>query len=101
MRIGIFRFPLGWKVKWVDYVYEWPPQITFVFFGLSLTMTLHAPCGHDEDYWEAILYYLDTQDITKTDEMLGGMTNMHTKETRRRLLPEMLKEPYRYELTKN
>ena len=98
MRVGVFRFTLGWKIKWEDYVYEWPPQITFVFFGLSFTMTLHAPCGHDEDYWEAILYYLDTQDITKTDEILGEMTNMHTKETRRRLLPGMLKEPYKHEL---
>jgi len=56
------NFDVGWKTKYDDIRYEYPPQLSIVFFGLSLTFTLHCPikdeyCS-DDSYWEAILLHL-------------------------------------------
>ena len=51
-----------WKTKYDDIRYEYPPQFSIVFFGLSLTFTLHCPTEdtycYDDSYWEAILIHL-------------------------------------------
>lgn len=94
----IFDRPLGWKTKWDEYRYEYPPQFTIVFFGLSLTITLHSPNGYDDDYWESILNYIECKDIAKTSEIMGTVTKMHSGICRYTFTPEMLKEPYKTQL---
>lgn len=65
MWLSFYKFNHGmmWKTKWGEYRYEFPPQFTLVFFGLSLSITAHAPKTdkenatfiYDDLYWEAIL----------------------------------------------
>ena len=62
MKFHIVNLDLGWKTKWDDYRYEFPPQFTIIAFGLSLSLTLHCPVKNefacDDHYWEAILNHL-------------------------------------------
>ncbi len=58
----IFNHDVGWKTKWGDTRYEWPPQFTIVFFGLAFSVWLKAPeCEgehvHDDGYWEGVIDY--------------------------------------------
>ena len=58
----IFNHDIGWKTKWGDTRYEWPPQFTIVFFGLAFSIWLKAPeCEgehvHDDGYWEGVIDY--------------------------------------------
>ena len=58
----IFNHDVGWKTKWGDTRYEWPPQFTIVFFGLAFSIWLSAPkCNgehvHQDGYWEGIIDY--------------------------------------------
>ena len=58
----IFNHDVGWKTKWGDTRYEWPPQFTIVFFGLAFSVWLKAPeCNsehaHDDNYWEGVIDY--------------------------------------------
>lgn len=58
----IFNHDVGWKTKWDDTRYEWPPQFTIVFFGFAFSMWLSAPeCEgkhfNDDGYWEGIIDY--------------------------------------------
>ena len=53
-----------WKTKWTnyDFRYEFPPQFTIVFFGLSLSFWLYPECKSETDspdhYWESLLTYI-------------------------------------------
>ena len=59
----IFNLDVCSKYKYGEIVYEFPPQFTIVFFGLSFTITAHVPKTSEENatfiyddlYWEAIL----------------------------------------------
>lgn len=61
----IFNWDIIWKTKWTNYDirYEYPPQLTIVFFGLSLSFWLN-PVIKDKQtesfdhYWESLLKYL-------------------------------------------
>lgn len=58
----IFNHDIGWKTKWGDTRYEYPPQFTIVFFGLAFSIWLSAPkCEKDhfyqDGYWEGIIDY--------------------------------------------
>ena len=58
----IFNYDVGWKTKWDDTRYEWPPQFTIVFFGLAFSIWLSAPkCDgehfSDDGYWEGVIDY--------------------------------------------
>lgn len=61
----IFNRDVTFKTKWTEYDirYEYPPQFTIVFFGLSLSFWLN-PKIKDPDtenfdhYWESLLIYL-------------------------------------------
>lgn len=61
-RFHIVNLDLGWKTKWDDYRYEYPPQFSIIAFGFSLSFTLHSPetneFANDNHYWESILNYL-------------------------------------------
>lgn len=59
-RFRIFNWDVMYKHKWDEVRYEFPPQFSIVFFGLSLTITAHAPKTNDNNswddlYWESII----------------------------------------------
>lgn len=57
----VFNFDMMWKWKYDDVRYEFPPQFTIVFFGLSFSIYWNQPKtndgGDDTMYWETILNY--------------------------------------------
>ena len=78
MRFKIINFDVGWKTKWDDVRYEFPPQFSIIGFGLSLTFTLHCPIkseySSDDSYWESILTHLYTNksgELEETIEQIG------------------------------
>lgn len=61
----IFNRDVTWKTKWTNYDirFEFPPQFTIVFFGLSLSFWLNPEIQDRETesfdhYWEGLLSYL-------------------------------------------
>ena len=78
--VHVFNFDVMWKWKFDDVRYEFPPQFTIVFFGLSLSLTLHEPTGgyytSDDQYWEGIISWLyqHDKDIYNTVKY-GGIWN--------------------------
>lgn len=60
----IFNRDITFKTKWTsyDFRYEFPPQFTIVFFGLSLSFWLYPECKSETDspyhYWESLLTYI-------------------------------------------
>jgi hypothetical protein len=117
-----------WKTKWDEYRYEFPPLFSIVFFGRSRSYWLKHPKlqekdgYYDENYWEPILYYKDTEHFSGTESYITegekrsvfanniievGKTygTYQTFEFDRwdshyAMLPEFLKEPYKSEWTK-
>lgn len=61
----IFNHDMIWKTKFEDYRFEFPPQFTIVFFGISLSFWIQAPVEDIDNvweyynYWESILWYLN------------------------------------------
>lgn len=58
----IFNRDVGWKTKWDETRYEWPPQFTIVFFGLAFSVWLSAPEADvknlsQDGYWEGVIDY--------------------------------------------
>lgn len=60
----IFNRDVTWKTKWTAYDirFEFPPQFTIVFFGVSLSFWLNPKIKDKTEspdhYWEALLSYL-------------------------------------------
>lgn len=51
-----YNYDVVWKSKWDDVRYEYPPQFTLVFFGISFSWWLSAPEGEaNYDYWEKVI----------------------------------------------
>lgn len=79
----IFNYDVLYKWKYDDVRYEFPPQFTIVFFGLSLTLTLKPQLedefDDDSHYWESLLSYLYQEecekDIKKTLKYCGQWTS--------------------------
>jgi hypothetical protein len=64
LKVGFSSCSLGWKTKYDDYRFEYPPIWSFVFLGYQITLTFFAE--NPDHYWESFLaYYYDT-DKTKT-----------------------------------
>lgn len=65
-KIGFDFVGLGYKTKWsdTDYRFEWSPMVSFVFFGLQITVSVIPPEQHH--YWEAWLFYENNTDKTKS-----------------------------------
>ena len=65
-KIGFDFVDLGWKTKWseTDYRFEWAPLFSFVFFGYQLAIMVYTE--HQDQYWEAWLYYENNTDKTKS-----------------------------------
>ena len=66
LRFGIENVSLGWKPKWDEYRYEYPPIWSIFFFGFSFNISVHAPIVNsdnrfyrqdDDSYWEGILEF--------------------------------------------
>lgn len=78
MCFKIINLDVGWKTKWDDVRYEFPPQFSIIAFGLSLTFTLHCPIkskySSDDSYWESILTHLylnQSGELKETIEQTG------------------------------
>lgn len=57
----IFNLDVMWKYKWDDIRYEYPPQFTIVFFGLSLSIWCNwkqSKYQYPDMYWESLLNYV-------------------------------------------
>lgn len=82
----IFNHDVGWKTKWGDTRYEWPPQFTIVFFGLAFSIWTTAPeCkgehAHDDGYWEGVIdygFYKNKEDFDPV-RFIKGQGWMHWK----------------------
>lgn len=100
----IYNYDVCWKNKWDEYRYEFPPQFTLVFFGLSLSFWLNSPDGdraEDDEYWESILYYTDEYNLEYTDREMGSLIHncrQPNEYSERRFKSKFLNEPYRSEL---
>lgn len=106
LTFNIFNRDICWKTKWGDYRFEYPGQFTIVFFGLSFSVWNTCPIrdSDDEDYWEAILHYINSKKETPIEKLkdvnvkLGRwvVLDENCKEIgARRLNKEFLKEPYK------
>lgn len=72
-----FNHDVFFKTKYDEVRFEFPPQLSIVFFGWSLNFWLTNPTRnprYDDDYWESILTYLDNQDLDETRKELGAWT---------------------------
>ena len=57
----IFNLDVIWKYKWNEIRYEYPPQFTIVFFGLSLSIWCNweqSEFQYPDTYWESLLNYV-------------------------------------------
>lgn len=56
-KFGFDFCKLGWKTKWkdTDYIFEWRPIFSFVFFGYQFAIQVIAIDEHH--YWESWLFY--------------------------------------------
>ena len=59
---GINYNTLGWKTKYDEYRFEYNPALSIVMFGKQLYISISPKIYEDRDdiYWEAWLYYKDT-----------------------------------------
>lgn len=56
----IINIDIMYKYKYDDIIFEYPPQFTLIFFGLSLSFWLVPPTDNISDsdyYWESLLKY--------------------------------------------
>lgn len=74
----IFNRDVTTKRKYDDIRYEFPPQFTIVFFGLSFSCWLEAPkskvndfCS-DDVYWETIIEYLEDNQRNLTETIVNN-----------------------------
>ena len=106
MTFEIFNWDITWKTKYGDYRFEFPGQFTIVFFGLSFSIWNVNPTGNDhkdEDYWEAILWYINSKKETPIEKLKESNSKLGRwviytddgKELVRRLDKDFLKEPYK------
>ena len=64
--IGFDFVSLGFKTKWTntDYIFEYPPAWSLVFFGYQIALVFNAPEPYH--YWTCWLYYNRNTDKNKT-----------------------------------
>ena len=56
-KFGIDMIGLGWKTKYDDYRFEFPPMLSIVAFGKQLIIYFGPKSDINDDYWTAWLYY--------------------------------------------
>lgn len=69
---GINYHMLGWKTKYDDYRFEYNPGLSIVMFGKQLYIGIFPKIYEDryDIYWEAWLYYKDTNKKLSIKERL-------------------------------
>ena len=73
-KFGVNFTTLGWKTKWDDYRFEWPPSISLILFGKQLFIEILPNITMDDStiaidcYWEAWLNYKYKTDKSKSVE---------------------------------
>jgi len=83
---GFDSITLGWKSKYDEYRFEWPPIYSFIIFGKQLCITIKPNINSGEDivlvediYWEAWLNYRYRTDKTKSKlERLKELKEKHS-----------------------
>ena len=65
-KVGFSFCGLGWKTKWTstDYIFEYQPVWSLVFFGYQIALVFNAPEPYH--YWTCWLYYNRNTDKNKT-----------------------------------
>jgi hypothetical protein len=87
----IFNHDIWYKTKWEadDYIYEFPANLTLVFFGLAISITAEE----ESFYWESMLMYLHYKgDIEKACDRMGIWTKSSTNEQFFGFNPDYLKD---------
>ena len=96
-----FNSDIMYKTKWSedDFRYEFPAHITFVFFGLALSVTAYIPKGDkndwtsQDDYWESLLTYnYYDGNLKKVNDVMGCWNSVGEKNFRFRFQPRFLKD---------
>lgn len=79
--ISIKNLELGYKWKYDFVRYEWNPSFQINFFNWQFCIFWEAPDGHDDLYYEMIIWYLHCdKDIIKA-ESEWGWADFNTKES--------------------
>ena len=65
-KVGFDFVGLRWKTKWTDtdYIFEYQPVWSLVFFGYQIALVFNAPEPYH--YWTCWLYYNRNTDKNKT-----------------------------------
>ena len=76
-KFGIDIVALGWKTKYDEYRFEFPPMISIVAFGKQLVIYFGPKSDINDDYWTAWLYYKYETDkkLSKTERTKQLITN--------------------------
>ena len=79
---GINFTSLGWKTKYEDIRFEWPPSLSIVLFGKQFMLwwiVFKDKNLQDDVYWEAWLWYLNRTDKNlSTEERLIQVFEQYT-----------------------
>lgn len=105
LTFGIKNLDLGCKTKFGEFRFEDSPELSFIFFGITLQFTLQVPKGKycDEyNYWECLLEYIwgrGDRDIFKTLKCNSFWTRGYGEDAVSyfSLRPEFLTERYQKE----
>ena len=76
-KFGIDMIGLGWKTKYDDYRFEFPPMLSIVAFGKQIVIYFGPKSDINDDYWTAWLYYKYETDkkLSKTERTKQLITN--------------------------
>jgi hypothetical protein len=76
-KVGFDFIGLGYKTKWsnTDYIFEWSPLLSFVFFGYQLAIMVKV--DEPDFYWTAWLYYENdtNKKLSKEDRLRDCIKN--------------------------
>lgn len=66
---------LGWKTKYNEYRYEWPPYVLFKFFNWQIRLVIGPldPVAQNI-YWESILEFIDKTEKRSFCEIINSHT---------------------------
>ena len=108
-KFGIDMIGLGWKTKYDEYRFEFPPMLSIVAFGKQLVIYFGPESDINDDYWTAWLYYKYETDkkLSKTERIKQLIENFltYTNEDNIKVVSKsskkILKKKYHYLLPKS
>ena len=85
-KFGIDMIGLGWKTKFDEYRFEFPPMLSIVAFGKQLVIYFGPKSDINDDYWTAWLYYKYETDkklskIERTKQLIDNFLTYTDPET--------------------